>query len=240
MTEHSENGGTTLVDDKVPEALAAGLLGIDAARRVGWAKAFAALDLVDTVSEDLRQTRDELKVLRRAYSRLCGFVAHLPVEATDTFKKEMAAHLRAEQTFRFKGAWSLGIDAAIAHKGEMHGWDDEERKAQRAAVKAATNERKAARWSGDKKKTLLRDLRIAAIDAGHTVSTDDTDRESWPTCPCGRRLQRRVVSCSCGAVSEPGDNDTSRLWRLDHETQAVHGVDFAEWSAQFVELSGGA
>lgn len=194
----------TTSEPDVEAALAAGLLGIDSARRVGWAKAFDALRRVESLEEEVRQTRDELKWLRRAYSHLLGFVTTIPIRPTDILRKEMASHLEAEQTFRHDDAWNLGIARGWDHKAQLHGWDREKRDKIRA--------NRSQRSNG---------LFKAAAAAGHTT---EFDRLAVPL----------VVSCSCGMTSGIVESwEMGYQWRQEHWTQAVHGLSFSEWVKKF-------
>jgi hypothetical protein len=56
------------------EALSASVLGIDGSRRVGWAKAFAAIRQLENASQDLNVARDDLVMYRERVSYLWGYI----------------------------------------------------------------------------------------------------------------------------------------------------------------------
>jgi len=129
----SDNGhpmtGTATVapdDERISEALAAGLLGIDAARRVGWAKAFEALRRVEGLEEEVRILRDEQRQLRRAYSRILGFINNISCPRSPIFNDEIALHTRAEKSFRRQDAWLIGVKRAAEHQALAQQWGENE------------------------------------------------------------------------------------------------------------------
>lgn len=122
---------TTLHDEPdvpVAQALATSVMSLDAARRVGWAKAFAALDKVDGLSKEVNLRDYEIRALRRAYSRLLGLVTHLAgFPKSAILDEEISAHMTAERQSRHDDAWDAGIAIAAAHNDFVNG---------RAATKA--------------------------------------------------------------------------------------------------------
>lgn len=223
----------TVESEKVPDALAVGLLGIDASRRVGWAKAFAALGRVDSLEEEIRQTRDELKWLRRAYSRLLGFVVQLPNDPTKVLKRELATHLRAERTFRHDDAWMAGGAAAWDHRACLYGWSEEELAIQRKNHEEGRKEEKAVSWERKQRKAdkatekwRLRELHAEAVALGH-----DTEKGPTVACfACGGTTNEREAVCSCGVSSGVLSEEDTVAWCRNHWSQIVHGMSFAEWS----------
>lgn len=180
---------TAAVEEKTVEALASGLNATDASRRVGWAKAFEALARVDALEEQLRQTRDELKYLRRAYSRLLGFVNHLPMLRSPILDAELSTHTQAEKTFRAMDAWDSGAALAFKHALHIGGGDEVQVRAERAAKKTA-------------KRRRVGDLFRAAADAGHD-SKGSTG----------------LWLCTCGASStDDGEDRLEHLAQVIHGT----------------------
>lgn len=50
------------------------MVGIDGARRAGWAKYFSAQERIDALSRDLNVITDEREIMRKALSRMYGFL----------------------------------------------------------------------------------------------------------------------------------------------------------------------
>lgn len=155
-------------DSAIPEALATGLLGMDAARRVGWAKAFEALRRVDGLEEEVRQTRDELKWLRRSYSRLVGFVTVMGSDQTAALSAELRNHQRAEAQFGHDDAWDAGAAVAWKHKAEKRHWTDEQ----------LANIKKEERHKRDRHRLINK-----AEQNGHST----TNAAPGFSCSCGAR-----------------------------------------------------
>lgn len=196
-------------DSRVEEALATGLLTVDGARRVGWAKAFAALRRVDSLEEEIRQMRDEMKYLRRSYSRILGFIEHIDIPRSPVMDEELAAHLAAETTFRDVGARNQGKFLALRHKAHLRGWSEEDVKRKRS--KSAARIKYAVERG--------RELRLAARNIGHLTTI--------------RRRQRgdeflTGVGCSCGERFVGEDHD-AQSWRYNHLAMAVHGCSYADY-----------
>lgn len=152
--------------DAIEAALATGLAVTDTSRRVGWARAYAALERCDSLEEHIRTLTDTLTAHRRAYSRLLGFANTIGVPRTAIFNAEMAAHYEAERTFRHTDAYDSGVSLAEQHNAEVRGEDVTRRAARRHR---------------------LRVLFSVAREAGHALQTS-TDGEQW--CTCGFHARR--------------------------------------------------
>lgn len=225
---------TDVLTDVVPErdvekeALAAGLLGIDAARRVGWAKAFEALRRVESLEEETRQMRDELKYLRRAYSRLLGFVENAVVggQRSSVFDKELGLHLAAEATFRVVGARRQGVRLAREHIAEVNRWDEQ--------LVQRHEEAHAAKRSV--RGLMLKNLNSAARELGHVThirrrpAADKVDVAV--SCSCGEKFVVRGVEPS----ERDGDGERPiHRWRNDHLAQVAFQCEFADYKRRFLK-----
>ena len=51
------------------------MVGIDGARRAGWAKYFSTQERIDALSRDLNVLTDEREIMRKALSRMYGFLS---------------------------------------------------------------------------------------------------------------------------------------------------------------------
>lgn len=218
---------TVPVEESIPEALAKGLLGVDTARRVGWAKAFDALRLNETLSEDLRQTRDELKHLRRAYSRLLGFLDNIPIKSSSVSKAELGAHRRAEAFFRHDDAYMAGWSLAWDHKAKLCGWSPEERDEHKARWLRDEQARKAAFVAKRPVKEQLRRLWVEALDLGHYTESLPPDSQ-----------QMVLKMCKCGASSGLRTQYEATTWAREHMTQVVYGQSYVDWMRQFDDSAG--
>lgn len=158
-------------DDATTEALAAGLLSAETGRRVGWARAYEALARVESLEEQTRQMTDELKVLRRAYSRLLGFINTVPLARSPILDAELAAHIAAEKSFRTADAWDAGVALGHEHRSFHNGWTVEQIESDRAHRAANARYRKAKHA----------ELYEAGEALGHRVDVED----GTPRCTCG-------------------------------------------------------
>jgi hypothetical protein len=186
----------------VEQALATGLISMDASRRVGWAKAFEALRRIDSLEEEVRQLRDERKHLRRAYSRLLGFVQNIPTTKSPVFNREVQAHSTAERSFRHQDAYDKGVAVAVEHQIHIGCRTDEDLEQQR--------EKRAARRQAYEK--LFGDATALGHDIRRGATSSDTS----------------VFVCSCGESFSGADREVADR-RLDHAANVVHGFDHAEF-----------
>lgn len=168
-TKEREVISPNITEREVEEALARGMIGLDAARRVGWAKAYEAMARVGALEEDVRQTRDELKVLRRAYSRLLGLVTIGWVDRGPILEAELARHFEAERLFRHDDAFDAGVAIANAHLDSL----DPDREMRRKVNKF----RRAIR------KMLTKEARL--LEHGvRTLRAPNGEKMGW-YCQCG-------------------------------------------------------
>ncbi len=199
----------TATTDTATEALAAGLLSVDASRRVGWAKAFENARRVESMEEQIRVLTAEKKALRRAYSRLLGFVQGLPGSKSPIYDEEVAAHTKAERPFRHTDAYGKGLAVADRHH---------------AFVTERTEEQQLKR---EEKQAMSRrrdeQLRDDANQRGHRVRQQSVSDESI------------LAVCSCG---DTWDGLATCVWKSvnDHYAFVVYGVEYRvfykEWKAK--------
>ncbi len=192
----------TTTSDEVSDALAVSVHTMDAARRVGWAKAFNALARVEALEEQVRQQRAEMRALRRAYTRLVAFTAHVEFSGqTMCSVSEIGQHRAAVDSFRDAEAWRAGSALADRHNVEVRGdaslldqmkQDGADRKEQRA------------------------ELARKAIRLGHTVEVGEQDRK-----PAGRRRKGLATLdqaiCTCGQdFVESTQGPSATQWKWEH------------------------
>lgn len=157
------------------QALSTAVIGIDASRRVGWAKAFEALRRLDDLEEQVRQLSDELKWLRRAYSRLCAVTQHMSKPISDVLNDELAAHFAAERSFRHDDAYDAGRAVAARHNAVVAGRTEEQEAARRRVSSI-----KQAAW------TKFLGLVFATSEgAGHKITRRLTTDGGEGVCSCG-------------------------------------------------------
>jgi hypothetical protein len=194
MSEHESN----------VEALARGLIASDAARRVGWAKAFTAQHRVETLEDENAMLWAELEILRRAYSRLLGFTQTAITQRSPILDAELKAHFNAERTFRH--------DAA-RHEGERVGYAHLE-----AAKVVVNGEQRQQRHLARQRQADVK-LRAQARELGHhAVVRAISQAESRCKCTCGQEFT--------------GDQAAVFKWRNQHYGEVVHGVNPASVAAR--------
>lgn len=200
-------------EDTIPEALAAGLLGIDASRRVGWAKAFERARRVEGLEEQVSGLQSELNELRLCYVRLVGFTDNLPVPlggdagTQSVFRAEMNLHKSAIRSYLNRRAYNSGRNEADKHRGLVRQWDEE-----RLKLQEQKQDRHVAAWRED-----IRELIDKALRAGH-----DTQKQAQPDGSFS-------CSCSCGDNFATADEHEAYGWVARHRVTAVHGVDLKEY-----------
>lgn len=181
--------------EQVLEALSKSVMTMDSARRVAWAKAFNALDRVEALEEEVRIMRDERIALRRAYSRLLGFVQHMASARSEVMDRELAAHIAAERTFRHDDAWDKGCALGREHEALVKEWTEEHRV--RVAERRVANKIKHQERLSEEKRAAKAAMAAqfqAARDAGHEID---------------KRLhgERSSAKCSCGWSSAGAEHD---------------------------------
>lgn len=177
------------------EDLARGLIATDAARRVGWAKQFAAQHKIEGLQEENDMLWRELELLRRAYSRLLGFTQTLPGLRSEILDAELKAHFEAERTFRDVESFKAGVHKAHEHIAEVKGIPDSEAKEQRNQARQRQSEQK---------------LRTEAKKLGHHATVSAVSgTESTATCSCGQEFT--------------GEQTTVFRWRNLHLAEVVYG-----------------
>lgn len=187
------------------EALATGLISVDTARRVGWAKAFEAIRRVDTLEEQNRILEDEKRALRRAYSRALGVLVTVTAASrTKTLQEEIDTHLQAEHPFRHEDAWDSGTAVGRRHIEEGEGEGSEwARRARRDAIERAASRQVDA------------EIRDMAEQAGHRVHRTAVGNGEF------------AVGCSCGdSRYGTGDGAAVRAWTREHNR--INGTDWSQ------------
>lgn len=194
------------VETSVTDALTKAIGSLDSSRRVGWAKAFEAIRRVEGLEEDVRQTRDELVVLRRAYSRLCGLAQTAILDRTSGLQEELAAHFAAERSFRHDDAFAAGVAVGMRHVDDIKGRGE--------ADLVDRRRRKAER------RAFLTELHDRARELGHDM----------------RNTAARgvfVARCSCGETHLFERESDLHRWKNDHVARIARDCDWSEaWSTE--------
>lgn len=137
--------------------------GIDAARRVGWAKAFSNGEKLDGALRDLNIMRGDRDAYCRGVSFLLGAFTAV-VEAPATFRGR--THIMRQLLERYAGAdfvldddaKSDGVAAVAAIRAADSVYDDEYaiERAARQAAKKASNRRHRHQWADAQERALRR------------------------------------------------------------------------------------
>lgn len=182
------------------DALARGLLSVDASRRVGWAKAFDGARRIDDLETQVGSLQSELDSLRTYYARLVAFVQGLGI--TDEFGvEEVTKHVIATASFMNAHSWRAGMLAA--------GQDELAEHPPRPAPPRL--------W----KETFLpgarEELRSEAEALGHVDEISSYPDTSW------------FWVCSCGEKMLQLTEKEAHQRRWQHKAQVVHGMSYGDW-----------
>lgn len=191
--------------DATEEALAAGLLGIDASRRVGWAKAFERARHVESLEEQVAVLREDVKLLRKAYHRLFGFTVNLPGPKSDVYDAELHIHKETVHASFVADAYEKGRSEARRHQAIIEEWDEVDHERRRVALIA--------------KRQAEQELIEEVLRKGHDPRFD-----------IARDGQSYRCSCLCGAVEEEMANEKACVgWIWNHRVDVAWEGDKTSW-----------